>query len=50
MIDDKYVQDYVKQQIDNHETEFTSYGWKALILFIIHEVVLLTLIWLVWNK
>jgi hypothetical protein len=50
MINDKYVQDYVKQQIDKHEADFTRYGWTALILFVINEMILLWLIWLVWSK
>jgi hypothetical protein len=50
MIDNKYVQDYVRDQIDKHEAEFTNYGWKALILFVINELFLLTLIWLTWSN
>ena len=47
MIDKQYVEQYVKDQIDKHEADFTKYGWKALALFAINEVFLL---WLIWNK
>ena len=50
MINDKYIQDYVKEQINKHEAEFTNYDWKALTLFVINEVFLLKLIWFVWSK
>ena len=47
MINEKYVQDYVKDQIDKHEADFVKYGWNALILFVINELFLL---WLIFTK
>lgn len=47
MVNKEFVEQYVKDQIDKHEADFTKYGWKALCLFVLNEVFLL---WLIFNK
>lgn len=42
----EYVEQYVKDEINKHETSASVYGWKAVVIFIINEVFL---IWLIFN-